>query len=531
MSALAGTLTLTRLAARRSRAILLAWILVFVGMAGVSASATVDLYPTLASRLGAAESINQSQALVAFFGRIYDPSSLGAISLIKLGGFGAVFVAMLSVVLVVRHTRGDEEAGRTELLGATAMGRYAPLTSALVLVALANLVLAVLTAVWLAAAGLPVDGSIAFGLAWGGVGLALGAITAVTVQLTTSAHTATSLSGAILAFVYVLRAVGDTAAEGGPRWVSWLSPIGWGQQFRPFAGNRWWVLMIILGFTGVVVAGAFALVSRRDLGTGVFPARAGPAAASSRFGTPLALAWRLQRVGFAGWAVGFTVMGAFLGNMASGVGSFISSPEARDFMMKLGGEKALVDAFLAVELSFAGVLAAAYGIHVVTSLRSEEVELRAEPVLATAVSRVRWAASHLVIAFAGTAMLMALIGAAAGLAHGAQMGDLGLATPVLVGALAQIPAAFVLVAIPVAAFGIGPRLTSLGWISLAAFVLLGELGPLLSLNQWFMDLSPFAHSPRLPGAAFSATPILALSGVAALIVVAGIAALRHRDMA
>ena len=58
-------------------------------------------------------------------------------------------------------------------------------------------------------------------------------------------------------------------------------------------------------------------------------------------------------------------------------------------------------------------------------LRAEEAGLRAEPVLATAVGRVRWAMSHVVIALAGTTLLMVLAGAGAGLVRGVQTGDAG----------------------------------------------------------------------------------------------------------
>jgi ABC-2 type transport system permease protein len=104
VSAFAGTGALARLALRRSRLMLGVWIAVFVVVAAYSASATVDLYPTPASRIAAAGAVNGSQALVALYGRVYDPSSLGSLAMIKTGGIGAVFVAMLSVVLVVRHT-------------------------------------------------------------------------------------------------------------------------------------------------------------------------------------------------------------------------------------------------------------------------------------------------------------------------------------------------------------------------------------------------------------------------------------------
>lgn len=530
MSRFTGTGELVRLAVRRSRILLITWIVVFVGTAALSAQATVDLYPTLSSRVQASATINQSQALVALYGRIYDPSSIGALSMIKLGGFGAVFVAMLAVVVVVRHTRADEEAGRTELIGATATGRDAPLAAALSVVVLANLVLAVLTGAALAATGLPADGSFAFGLAWAGVGIAFGALAAVVVQLTTSARTATSISATILAAVYVIRAVGDAADETGPRWLSWLSPIGWGQQFRPYAGNRWWVLLVTAAFTVVVVAGAFLLASHRDIGTGVLPARPGPPEGSPSLAGPFGLAWRLQRGALIGWAAGFALVGALLGNLATSVGSFITTPEARDLITKLGGEKVLTDAFLAVELGFAGVIASAFGIQAVMRLRSEETALRAEPVLACAVGRLRWAAAHIVIALGGTVLLMVLVGAAAGLTSGAAAGDLGQTGRLAGAALAQLPAAWVLVAIVVAAFGIIPRWTALGWVALGFFVLLGEIGPLLGLSQWVMDLSPFAHAPRLPGGPVGATSLVAMTIVAMAVGGAGLFGLRHRDI-
>jgi ABC-2 type transport system permease protein len=526
----AGTGALARLALRRDRTVLAASIAALVLIAAASAKGTVGLYPSPASRVAAADAINRSQALVALYGRIYDATSSGALSMIKTGSLGAVFVAMLTVVLVVRHTRADEETGRLELAGGTAMGRRAPLAAALLLALVANLVLAVVTALALIAAGLPVDGSIAFGLAWAGVGLAFAAIAAVVAQVTTSARTATALSAAILATVYIVRALGDTASEGGARWLSWLSPIGWAQQFRPYAGNRWWVLLITLAFAAVVASVAFALAARRDLGGGLLPTRNGPASASGLLRSPLALAWRLHRGALLGWGVAFAAVGVLIGGLASSVGSFLDNPNARDFITKLGGERGLTDAFMAVELGFAGIVASAFGIQVVMRLRSEETGLHAEPVLATAVGRVRWAMSHVLVAIVGTSLLMALVGAGAGLARGLQGGDASLFGPVFVAALVHVPAVWVLAAIVVAAFGLAPRFVAVGWVALAGFVLLGELGPLLNLDHWVMDLSPFAHVPKLPGATFAATPLVALSAVAALLGAAGLAGLRRRDM-
>ena len=273
-------------------------------MAASSASATVDLYPTVASRVRAAASFNGTQSLVALYGRIYDPPSVGGIALVKMGGIGAVFVALLAILIVVRHTRAEEEAGRLELVGATVVGRYAAAHRGVARRGRDEPRARGGTAVGLIAAGLPADGSFAFGLAWAGVGIAFAAVAGVTAQLTRSARAATGIAIAVLGLAYLLRAIGDTAGQAGPGWLTWLSPIGWGQQFRAYAGNRWWVLLLTVGFALVVAAGAYALLARRDLGAGLVPDRPGPPTAAPSLRSPLALAWRLQRGALLGWAVG-----------------------------------------------------------------------------------------------------------------------------------------------------------------------------------------------------------------------------------
>jgi ABC-2 type transport system permease protein len=464
------------------------------------------------------------------YGLIYDPTSLGAVAMLKLGGIVAALVAVLAVLTVVRHTRGEEEAGRLELLGATVVSRYAALTAALLVAFGASLVIGVLTAAGLISAGLPTAGSVAFGLAWAGVGIAFAAVAAVSAQLTQSARSATALSIVVLGFVYLLRAIGDTAGAHGPRWLSWLSPVGWGQQIRPYAGERWWVLLLLAGFAAVLAAGAFGLVARRDLGAGLLPDRPGPASAAAGLRSLFALAWRLHRGAVLGWTAGFTVLGAVLGNIASSVGNLLDSPQAREMVLRLGGEKGLTDAFLAAELGIVGVIASVFGVQAAMRLRAEETASHAEMVLATSVGRFRWAFSHLTVALFGTAALLVGAGLGAGLAHGAQLGDLGQVGPVLLGALVQLPATWVVAAIVVALFGLAPRLIVGGWAALVAFLLIGEFGPLLRLDQWVMDLSPFAHLPKIPGAQFSAAPILWLTVTAAALIAAGLVGLRRRDI-
>jgi ABC-2 type transport system permease protein len=523
-----GTLRLMRLALRRDRIVLPAWTAIFVLLAVFSAQASVELFPDEASRVRAGQAINNSPALIAMYGRVYDVTSLGEVSMIKLKGLYALFLAVLAFFTVVRHTRSNEETGRLELVGAGAVGRYAALTAALAVTGGTGLVIGALTAAGLMAVGLPAAGSIAFASGWVAVTWTGAAIAAVAAQVTESARTANGLAATVLGACYVLRAIGDSS---GPGWLSWLSPLGWVLQIRPYAGDRWWVLLLFAGFVALTGTAAYVLNGRRDLGAGLIRPRPGPAEAAGRLRSPLALAWRLQRGSLIAWTAGFFLVGLVMGNIAADVGDILDTENAREIIIRMGGVQGMTDAFLAAELGILSVVASAYGVQAALRLRSEETTARVEPVLAAAVARRSWMASHLVIALLGTALLVVVAGAGAGLAHGAQTGDMSGAFGRVVGAaLVQIPAIWVLVAIVAALFGLLPRWSPLAWVLLVAFLLLGEFGSLFELRREVMDLSPYAHVPKLPGGEMTVTPLVWLTAVAAVLIAGGLAGFRRRDI-
>ena len=526
-----GTFTATghvlRLALRRDRVMLPAWVLGISGMAYFSASATIGLYPELPQRVLAAGAVNGSAALVALYGRIYDPTSLGELSLFKMTAFGAAMVGVLMIMLVVRHTRADEEAGRLELVGAGVVGRAAPLAAALLVAAIGCTSLALLTAAGLAAAGLPATGGLAFGLAWGATGMLFAVVGGIVAQLSASARTANGLGLTVLAFAYVARAVGDLA-EQGPGWLSWLSPIGWSQQVRAFSGTRWSILVLPLLATLLMLPVAFWLRSRRDLGAGLVADRPGPA--QGALGSPWGLAWRLQRPALLAWAVIAALMGTVLGSVADSVSGFLDSPQMAQFLERLGGEQGLTDMFLAAELGIVGSLMAAYGVAAVRWLPAEEEGGRAENVLATASARSVWAASHVAYALLGVATLMILTGVAVGVGDALAVGDAGQVMRLALASTAHIPAAWVMVGLAVAIWGLWPRLSWLAWLLFVVFLVLGEFGALWNLPEWVMDLSPFGHSPIVPGPdpEYGGLPWLVV--IAAALIAVGVGRFVRRDV-
>jgi ABC-2 type transport system permease protein len=530
VSAFDGTGALVRLVLRRDRVVLPLWVLVLGSLPIFYASATMSLFPTAAERATYAQGLRDTPAELALVGPVFG-SSAGALSVWR-SGFLLVLIALASALTVVRHTRVEEEAGRRELLGATVVGRQAPLTAALLVTLVADLAVGAIAAAGVPAAGIVGAGNLAFGLGLAVCGLTFAGVAAVTAQVFETAAAARGAALATLGGAFLLRAVGDAGGSSARlAWLSWLSPIGWVQRTRPYAGERWWILLLPLVLAIVLLAAAQRLTEHRDVGGGLFASRPGPARAAASLRSPLALAWRLHARPLLGWTVGFAVMGLVLGAAANSVDEqFGSNQRLTDLLARLGGNGAMTDAFLASAFAIMAFAAAGYTVSATLRLRTEETALRAEPLLATGVRRLQWAASHLVFAFGGAAFVVVITGLSAGLAVATSTGDAG-ELPRLVGAaLAQLPAVWVLTGLAVALVGLAPRWSSAAWGALAAFLLLGQIGEVLDLDPRLLDVSPFTHVPKLPGGDFSATPLIWLLGVAIALSLAGLAGLRRRDI-
>jgi ABC-2 type transport system permease protein len=523
-----GTLDLLRLYLRQDRIIAPAWILLLsVPLATVYVSSIAAVYPTAADRKALAATIMASPLQRALYGDIYG-DSLGATGIWKAGMFH-VLIAVAVILTVIRHSRADEESGRTELIGSTAVGRYAGVTAALLLAGGASILTGLIGTAGLLALDVPASGSVAFGLALTTSGLVFTAVAAVAAQLSPSARFVRGVAFGVLAAAFTIRAVGDA----GPRTeaLSWLSPLGWSLQVRPYAGDRFWALLPSAALVAVLVPLAYRLLGHRDLGAGLFAERPGAPRAGRRLHGPTTLAWRLDRGSLVLWTVGLALYGLLIGSVAHGVGNEIGDSEsARDVVTRLGGTGQLEQAFIAIAFGMLGMAASAFAISLVLRLHQEESDQRAETLLAGSVSRIRWLTGHLVIAVVGPAAAILIAGLLAGMLYGAAAGDMAGTLPnVLETAGAQLPAVWLPAAVAIALFGLSPRFTPLAWGVLVAFIALYLLGSLSNSSQWLIDLEPFTHVPRA-GSDFTATPLVWLLIIDASLVALGATAFRRRDL-
>jgi ABC-2 type transport system permease protein len=537
MSGFTGTLRLVRLALRRDRVTLPAWIL---GMAAFLAATTAmfdDGYSTHPELLEPDTRIVVENPGMRVLGLVTG-ASVGGYTLHRDALTLAALAAMMSVLAVVRHTRQAEELGREEMLAAGVVGRYASLAAAVIVALAANVGLALMLGLAMAATGQPLVGSLVGGASIALVGVAFTGVAAVTCQLVSTTRGATGLAGAVLGLSFGLAALGnmlgtvDSAAlRVSSAWPAWLSPIGWGQQMRPFADDLWWPLGLAGAFTASLFALAVVLVERRDVGRGMWAERTGAAHARSALLSPTGLVWRLQRGAFLGWALGLVGFGLIFGALSDRIQGLEGA--ATDWYAAFGGDADLIGSYWASMMQIAGMAVAIYVVTLILRLHHDEAQGTLEPVLATAVSRSRWLTAYAANAVAGATLLILVFALSMAITGGAALGGTAPLLRDLAGAaLVQLPAIGVLAALVATVIVVLPRWSvGLSWLLVVFCVFVGPMfGPSLGLPTWLLDVSPFTHVPNAPATAITVGPVLLLGLANVLFGAAAVVALRRRNL-
>lgn len=521
----AGTRHLVRLALRRDRIRIPVWVIGIIAATGVSASAVKELYTT-PEQIGSYASLVESSASTRLLAGVpYDLDTTGGIIAYEINAVGAIGIALMMIFLVVRHTRAEEESGTSELLRSGIAGRHAATLATLLLALGCSLLVGALDAAMLTSIGMPVTDSVAHGAALAGIGVLFTGVAAIAAQVVASARGALALAGGVLGVMFVGR--GWAAAERSD--LVWLSPIAWQEGLRPFGETRWWLLLPLAALAAALLLVAGVLTAHRDFGAGLLHPRRGHPDASTLVSTPVGLGLRTQRGLLIGWGAGIMLLGMLYGTFSQDIATFAeSNPEILQVMG--ADEDDLVRSYYAFILAFTSILASAFTLSSVLRARHDERAGIAEPVLATGVSRVRWALAGITVAFLGSVLVLLLLGFGTAGVHVATTGDGALFWPIVGGAVSYLPAMVLLIGLAVLLHGALPRLTALVWVVFAFALLQTYLGEILDLPDWVAGLSPFWHLPLVPAESFEPWPSVVLSLLGVLGVVVGLGALRRRDV-
>ncbi|MEC5425501.1 ABC transporter permease [Virgibacillus sp. C22-A2] len=521
--------SLARLIARRDRIRIPLWLIGITFFTLIVPVSFMDLYATQTDRDIMAETM-KNPAMTAMVGPgDLDNYTLGAMTSHQMLLLTAVVVGLMSILLVTRHTRADEEDGRIEMIRSLPTGRLSNLSATLLVLCLTNVILALIIGFGLYALGIEgmnLGGSLLYGSALGATGIFFAGITALFAQLSENSRGTTGFSIAILITAYLVRAIGDVGNET----LSWISPLGWVTQSEPYSSNNWWPIVLMLGVSIILFILASYLNSIRDLEAGFLPSKPGRKHASSFLQSPLGLALRLQRTGTIAWAVGMLLMGMSYGSVLGDLESFFEGNEMMEQMLAPVEGYSLTEQFIPMLLVIMALLSTVPPVMAMNKLYAEEKKNRIEHLLGRAVSRNRLMGSHLLISLANGFIMISL--ATLGLwAAGTAVMEEGFDIGMIYGAaLVYYPAIAIMISIAVFLIGFMPKLISLIWFYILYSFITLYLGGIFQFPEWVGQLSPFGHIPQLPIEELEVMPIIILTLVAVVLIVAGFIGYRNRDI-
>lgn len=531
MTTLIGTGALLRSALRRDLLFWTCWIVVLASMAPATAVKYDELVPAGTDPRVALAPLVSNPSLVALLGPAFDPWTRGGFTFWRVGGFTAMFAGMMTGFAIIRATRAEEEAGRLELVRAGAVGRHAPLMSALLEAAAGSLAAGLVTALVCIADGLGARGSLAGGLALTACGLVVAGPGAALAQIFTSARTARGWTlGVVFGGMFLVRMMVD-ASGGAGTGLRWAVPLEWGLLIRPWAAERWWVAVLPLALYLVTSALALRLESMRDHGAGLRTPRPGAARAAGYLSGPFGLAWRLQRNGLAGWTVGLLLGAMGCGSVISQTGgSLAANPQLSAYLDRMGGSSDFLVSFFATMLVILFGIAAVMVITLLGHLHSEEARGRVEPVLAGATDRRRVAGSHLLWAAAAPIVVMIAAGALLAAPRAEDASDWSLAGRYAVSALALSPGLLLVCGVAMALVGWLPRLYGITWAVIGWTFFTTWMPAIIDIPGWMARLQPWGYLSLIPRDTMDWTPFLVETGIAVALIALGLVGYRRRDM-
>ncbi|URT68880.1 ABC transporter permease [Cytobacillus firmus] len=441
----------------------------------------------------------------------------------------AAVTGLMSILLVARHTRADEEDGRLELLRSLPVGRLSYLNATLLTVSAACIGLALINGFGLYALGIEsmdLEGSLLYGAALGSAGIFFAGVTAVFAQASDSSRGTIGYSIAVLLISYLFRAITDISNES----LSWLSPLAWVTKAEVYDSNNWWPIVLMVAAAIVLFSVANYLNAIRDLDRGFFPSMPGKKYASRFLQSPIGLALRLQRTGIISWAIGMFVLGASYGSVLGDLESFFADNEAMKQLLKPTAGVSLVEQFIPMLMIVISLMATIPPVMAMNKLRGEEKKERIVHLLSRAVSRTKLLGSYFVISVINGFLMISL--AALGLwSAGTSVVEGGLSFGMIFGAaLSYYPAMLVMISLAVFLIGFLPKFTGFIWLYVLYSFIVLYLGGLFQFSDWIGSLSPFGHVPQAPIEEFSIIPLLSLCGSAAVLALAGFIGFNRRDI-
>jgi ABC-2 type transport system permease protein len=520
---------LAKLILRRDRIRIPLWVIGITFFTLIVPLAYDDLYGSDQDRQGMAETM-ANPAMTAMVGQgNLENYTVGAMTSHQMLLLTAVVVGLMNIILLNRHTRADEEEGRIELIRSMPVGRLANINATLLMLVATNILLALINGFGLYALGIEsmdLEGSLLYGAALGGTGIVFAGIAAVFAQASESSRGVVGYSIAVLLAAYLIRAIGDVSNET----LSMLSPLGWVTKTEAYWNDNWWPILLMIGGAAILFIFANYLNSIRDLEAGFFPARPGRRNASAFLQNPLGHALILQRTGIIAWAIGLLVMGLSYGAVMGDMEAFFSDNDMLAELLVQEEGYSLTEQFIPMLMMVMGILATVPPVMAMLKLYGEEKKNRVEQIMAASVSRSKLMGSYCFIAIVNGYFMVSLSAIGLWSAASVVMDEPFAFGTIYGAALVYYPAVLVMIGVAILFIGFLPKLSSLVWAYLLYSFIVIYLGGLLDLPEWVGKLSPFGYIPQLPVEEMEWMPMIILSIIALVLIIAGFIGYNRRDI-
>jgi ABC-2 type transport system permease protein len=490
-------------------------------------------YKTVASRRLLVQQFGHNAGISALVGPANQIGTVPGFTAWKCLTVLAIIGAVWAILTSTKLTRGEEDAGRWELLLAGQVTRTSATRQALLGLAAGATSLFFLTSIITVAVGrsakvnIGAGAAVFFALAVVSSALMFLAVGAFCGQLSTSRRQAAGLGSVILGASYALRMVADSSA--GLAWLRWATPLGWVEELQPLTRPRPFALVPIVALVIVFALGTLYLAGRRDLGAGTLSDRSNVLTIRQLPTTPLGLAAYLSRSVLLAWAASIFAYGLLLGGIAKSGGKIItSSPSLRSAFARLGVSGA--DAYLSVALLIMAVALSFVALGQVNAARREESSGQLENLLVRPFSRAVWLVERIALAVAALVLGGLLAGVATWLGAISDHASVKFSSLLSAGLNVSFPA-LLLFGVGVLVLAVAPRMVSIITYTLFVWFFLVEiLGSVVNMNHWILDLSAFHQMAASPAAPIAWTANAVMVAIALVSVGFGVELFRHRDL-
>ncbi|MFG1767069.1 hypothetical protein ACGFIH_27360 [Micromonospora parva] len=497
--------------------------------AGMSAVVVVG-YRADALDPAAVAALARNPAIRTLFG---DPVALdqaGGFTVWRTGTVLAVLLGVWAMLAATRITRGEEDAGRWDLLLSGRSTLAEAVRHHLGVLAVVPVVVGAATASAMIAAGAESTGSVLHGTGLAAVGLFFVAVGGVGAQLFSSRSAANGAAAAVLVVGLLMRMVGDGVPA--LAWLRWLSPFGLMALTRPFATGRGLPVVVLTGAALLLLALAGRLAARRDVGAGILATADSRPARTALLGSVPAFAVRRTMRPLAAWSAGIGAYFLLLGLIARSMTEFLTGNPQFAAMAAQAGFPALgtVEGYAATMFT---LLAVPVGVFVSVRLAAtaaDENARRLTLVLAAPVTRPRLLAAEAMTAGCAALVLITLSGLALWAGTATVHAGLGV-VEALAGAWNVAPIVALCLGAGVLALGWRPRaVAAIGVLPATGGFVWQVIADSVDAPAWVRALSPFAHLAAVPASAPAWPAAAVMAGIAAAGVVAGTIGYRRRDL-